>query len=159
MLVKGVNWIPDDVLPGRMTRQRYAQRLSAAMVANVNLIRVWGGGIYESDDFYDVCDELGLLVWQDFLFACAAYPEEEPLLSEIAGRGAENVARLSSHPSLVLWNGNNENLWLHEADRLGRPRGRVAALGSALLPATTCRRSSPSRGPIPALLRGQPVVR
>jgi beta-mannosidase len=123
VLVKGVNWIPDDVLPGRMTRQRYAQRLAEAVAANVNLIRVWGGGIYESDDFYDVCDELGLLVWQDFLFACAAYPEAEPLISEIDAEARENVARLSAHPSLVLWNGNNENLWLHEvehwADREG----------------------------------------
>ena len=129
MLVKGVNWIPDDVLPGRMTRQRYAQRLSEAVVANVNLIRVWGGGIYESDDFYDVCDELGLLVWQDFLFACAAYPEEEPLISEIAAEAAENVARLSAHPSLVLWNGNNENLWLHEAEHWADREGGLLPWG------------------------------
>jgi beta-mannosidase len=116
ILVKGVNWIPDDVLPGRMTRARYERRLRQARDANVNLIRVWGGGIYEDDDFYDLCDELGLLVWQDFPFACAAYPEEEPLRGEVIAEARENVARLARHPSLVLWNGNNENLWLRGAE-------------------------------------------
>ena len=129
VLVKGVNWIPDDVLPGRMTRERYAQRLRQAADANVNMIRVWGGGIYEDDAFYDVCDELGLLVWQDFLFACAAYPEEEPLRAEVLAEARDNVARLASHPSLVLWNGNNENLWLHEVNRLGGHGGRDVELG------------------------------
>jgi beta-mannosidase len=115
VMVKGANWIPDDVLPGRMTRRRYEHRLRQAQAANVNMIRVWGGGIYEDDDFYDVCDELGLLVWQDFLFACACYPEDEPVRSEVLAEARENVARLASHASLVLWNGNNENLWLYHA--------------------------------------------
>jgi len=124
VLVKGFNWIPGDVLPGRMTRERYSELLRAAVDAGANLIRVWGGGLYESDDFYDLCDELGLLVWQDFPFACAAYPEDEPLRSEIRAEAAENVARLSSHPSLVLWNGNNENFWLREAENwAGQPGG------------------------------------
>ncbi len=116
VLVKGVNWIPDDIFPSRMTRSRYRKRLGEAAAAGVNLIRVWGGGIYESRDFYEVCDELGLLVWQDFLFACACYPEEEPLYSEVVAEARENVLRLSPHPSLVAWNGNNENLWLYGAD-------------------------------------------
>ncbi|MDH6439172.1 hypothetical protein M2158_007713 [Streptomyces sp. SAI-144] len=77
----------------------------------VDLVRIWGGGIYESEDFYDACDELGLLVWQDFPFACAAYPEEQPLRGEVEAEARENVVRLMPHPSLVLWNGNNENLW------------------------------------------------
>ncbi|MET2013012.1 glycoside hydrolase family 2 protein [Microbacterium chocolatum] len=109
--VKGANWIPDDAFPSRVDRSRYGRRLRQARDANLNLIRVWGGGIYESDDFYDLCDELGLLTWQDFLFACAAYPEEEPLRSEIEAEARENIVRLASHPSLVLLNGNNENLW------------------------------------------------
>jgi beta-mannosidase len=92
-------------------RARRATACGAAR-ANLNLLRVWGGGIYESDDFYELCDERGLLVWQDFLLACAAYPEEEPLRSEIEAR--ENVVRLMPHPSLILWNGGNENLWGHE---------------------------------------------
>ncbi|WUH95390.1 glycoside hydrolase family 2 protein [Streptomyces sp. NBC_00433] len=111
VFARGVNWIPDDVLPTRVDAARYRRRLRQAVDAGVDLIRVWGGGIYESDDFYDACDELGLLVWQDFLFACAAYPEEQPLRSEIEAEARENVGRLAPHPSLALWNGNNENLW------------------------------------------------
>jgi len=111
LFARGVNWIPDDVFPSRITAARYRRRLEQAAVAGVDLIRVWGGGIYEDEDFYTACDELGLMVWQDFLFACAAYPEDEPLRSEIELEARENVVRLMPHPSLVLWNGNNENLW------------------------------------------------
>lgn len=111
LFARGVNWIPDDVFPSRVTRERYRTRLRQAADAGVDLVRVWGGGIYESEDFYDACDELGLLVWQDFPFACAAYPEEQPLRGEVEAEARENVVRLMPHPSLVLWNGNNENLW------------------------------------------------
>ncbi|MER6755851.1 glycoside hydrolase family 2 protein [Micromonospora echinofusca] len=111
VFVRGVNWIPDDAFPTRITRDRLAHRFRQAADANVNLLRVWGGGRYESDDFYDLADEVGLLVQQDFLFACAAYPEEEPLGAEVAAEAAEQVVRLASHPSLVLWTGNNENIW------------------------------------------------
>lgn len=111
LFARGVNWIPDDVFPSRITRERYRERLTQAADAGVDLVRVWGGGIYESEDFYDACDELGLLVWQDFPFACAAYPEEQPLRGEVEAEARENVVRLMPHPSLVLWNGNNENLW------------------------------------------------
>jgi beta-mannosidase len=111
VFVRGVNWIPDDVFVTRVTRERLARRLDQAAGANVNLLRVWGGGRYESDDFYDVADERGLLVMQDFLFACAAYPEEEPFATEVAAEAAEQVTRLTSHPSLILWTGNNENIW------------------------------------------------
>ena len=114
MFARGANWIPDDAFPSRITPERYAERLTQARDANINLIRVWGGGIYESEDFYDTCDELGLLVWQDFLFVCAAYAEEEPLRSEVIAEAREAVTRLSAHPSLALWNGNNENIWGHE---------------------------------------------
>ena len=111
VFVRGVNWIPDDAFVTRVTRDRLATRLDQACAANVNLLRVWGGGRYESEDFYDLADERGLLVQQDFLFACAAYPEEEPIASEVAAEAAEQVTRLASHPSLVLWTGNNENIW------------------------------------------------
>ncbi|MFI6339020.1 glycoside hydrolase family 2 protein [Streptomyces sp. NPDC050535] len=111
VFARGVNWIPDDALPSRVTAERYRRRLTQAAEANVDLVRVWGGGIYEDDSFYDICDELGLMVWQDFLFACAAYPEEQPLRGEVEAEARENVVRLMPHPSLVLWNGNNENLW------------------------------------------------
>ncbi|WP_338702907.1 glycoside hydrolase family 2 protein [Streptomyces sp. Q6] len=111
IFVRGVNWIPDDVLPSRITPERYRARLEQTAAANVDLVRIWGGGIYEDDAFYDACDELGLMVWQDFLFACAAYPEEQPLRGEVEAEARDNVVRLMPHPSLVLWNGNNENLW------------------------------------------------
>jgi beta-mannosidase len=114
VFARGVNWIPDDAFPSRVDGARYGARLRQARDADVNLVRVWGGGIYESDDFYDACDELGLLVWQDFLFACAAYAEEEPLRGEVIAEAREAVTRLSPHPSLALWNGCNENLWGHE---------------------------------------------
>ena len=111
VFARGVNWIPDDPFPSRIDRERYATRLRQASAAGVNFVRIWGGGIYESDDFYDVADELGLLVAQDFLFACAAYPEEQPLWDEVAAEARHQVTRLLAHPSLVMWTGNNENLW------------------------------------------------
>ncbi|AQZ60258.1 Beta-mannosidase [[Actinomadura] parvosata subsp. kistnae] len=113
VFVRGVNWIPDDCFPSRVTRERLAERFAQATAAGVNLLRVWGGGLYESEDFYSLADELGLLVWQDFPFACAAYPEEEPLRSEVEAEARQHVARLAAHPSLVLWCGNNENLEGH----------------------------------------------
>jgi beta-mannosidase len=107
--VRGVNWIPADCFPARNTGELVAGLLGEAAAANANLVRVWGGGVYESDRFYDECDRRGLLVWQDFLFACAADPEA--LLSdEIAAEAADNITRLMPHPSLVLWCGNNECL-------------------------------------------------
>lgn len=111
IFARGVNWIPDDVFPSRVTPERYRARLTQAADANVDLVRIWGGGIYEAGAFYDACDELGLMVWQDFLFACSAYPEEQPLRSEVEAEARDNVVRLMPHASLVLWNGNNENLW------------------------------------------------
>jgi len=114
IFVLGLNWIPEDHLLTRITRQDYADAVDRAVAAGGNLLRVWGGGIYESDDFYDVCDERGIMVWQDFLLACAAYAEEDPIRAEILAEARENVARLSSHASLVIWNGGNENIWGHE---------------------------------------------
>ncbi|MEU8652476.1 glycoside hydrolase family 2 protein [Streptomyces sp. NPDC048737] len=111
IFARGVNWIPDDAFPSRITPERYRTRLTQAAGANIDLVRVWGGGIYEDDAFYDACDEMGLMVWQDFLFACSAYPEEQPLRGEVEAEARDNVVRLMPHPSLILWNGNNENLW------------------------------------------------
>jgi beta-mannosidase len=110
IFTRGANWIPDDVFPSRISPQRYRHRLTQAMEANIDLLRVWGGGIYEDEAFYDACDELGLLVWQDFAFACAAYPEEL-LAGEVEAEARDNIVRLCPHPSLALWNGNNENIW------------------------------------------------
>ena len=110
VFVRGVNWIPDDVFADWITRERLAARFRQAADANVNYLRVWGGGRYESEDFYELADEMGFLVGQDFLFACAAYPEEQPIAGEVEAEARENVVRLAAHPSLVLWTGNNENL-------------------------------------------------
>ncbi|GAA4975605.1 glycoside hydrolase family 2 protein [Actinoplanes utahensis] len=114
IFVLGLNWIPEDHLLTRITRERLEAAVDRAVAANTNLLRVWGGGIWESGDFYDVCDERGVLVWQDFPLACAAYAEEEPLRSEILAEARENITRLTPHPSLILWNGGNENIWGHE---------------------------------------------
>ena len=114
IFIKGANWIPDDAFVHRVDRARYEERILQAVDANINLLRVWGGGIYESDDFYDVCDERGMLSWQDFLFACAAYSEDEPMRSEVEAEVRDNVVRLRPHPSLVIWNGSNENIWGYE---------------------------------------------
>ena len=128
--VRGANWIPDDAFVTRVTRDRVAARLDQAEFANMNLLRVWGGGYYESDDFYDLCDERGILTWQDFLFACASYAEEEPLRGEVEAEVRDNVTRIMSHPSLVLWNGNNENIWgFEEWGWEKRVQGRTWGLG------------------------------
>ncbi|WP_406050385.1 glycoside hydrolase family 2 protein [Kribbella sp. NBC_00889] len=111
IFVRGANWIPDDAFVTRLNRATYETSLQDAVDAGMNLLRVWGGGIYESEDFYDICDEQGLLVWQDFLFACAAYSEDEPMRSEVEAEARQAVTRLSRHASLAVWNGNNENIW------------------------------------------------
>ncbi len=111
LFVRGANWIPDDCFPSRVDAARYAERVAQSVDANIDLLRVWGGGLYESHDFYDACDAQGVLVWQDFTLACAAYAEEEPLRTEFEAEARDNVLRLSHHPSLAIWNGGNENLW------------------------------------------------
>jgi beta-mannosidase len=112
---KGANWIPADSFPERVTRERYRGLLESARDANMNMLRVWGGGYYESDDFYDLCDELGLLVWQDFMFACSMYPGDEKFLASVRAEAVDNVRRLRNHPSVALWCGNNEveTAWHH----------------------------------------------
>jgi beta-mannosidase len=138
IFVKGANWIPDDAFPHRVDRARYAARIDQALGARMNLLRVWGGGIYEDDAFYELCDERGILVWQDFLFACAAYSEESPMHEEVEAEARDNVSRLASHPSLALWNGNNENIWgFHDWGWEKRLEGKSWGLGYylELLPA------------------------
>ena len=127
VFAKGANWIPDDHFLTRVDRARYARRIEQAVGANLNMLRVWGGGIYETEDFYELCDAAGVLVWQDFLLACAAYPEEEPLRSEVEAEARENVVRLMTHPSLVIWNGANENMW--QAKDWEWPDGEVLTWG------------------------------
>ncbi|SDQ52839.1 glycoside hydrolase family 2 protein [Microbacterium sp. cf332] len=128
VFIKGANWIPEDTFFPRVTRERLAERFDDAAEANMNLLRVWGGGIYESEDFYDLADERGILVWQDFLLACAAYSEDAELWDEFAAEARDNVARLTGRASLVIWNGGNENIW-GWVDWKWRPRLRGATWG------------------------------
>ena len=108
VFMKGANWIPADSFVTRVTEEKYRFLLQSAASANMNMIRVWGGGIYEDDRFYEICDELGLLVWQDFMFACSMYPGDAPFVENVRLEAVENVRRLRNHPSLALWAGNNE---------------------------------------------------
>ena len=110
ILAKGANWIPDDCFPVRLTAEDYRASITDALEAGMNTLRIWGGGLYESELLYDLCDELGILVWQDFTTACAAYSELEPLRSEFEAEAREHIVRLAWHPSLVHWNGSNENV-------------------------------------------------
>ncbi|MCW8329219.1 glycoside hydrolase family 2 protein [Photobacterium sp. SDRW27] len=108
IMAKGANWIPLDALPAEHTDKRYRQLLEDAVAANMNMIRVWGGGMYEHDIFYELCDELGLLVWQDLMFACALYPSTPEFLQDVEAEVRDQIHRLGDHPSLALWCGDNE---------------------------------------------------
>jgi beta-mannosidase len=123
---KGANWIPADSFLPKVNYERYYKLLDYAADANFNMLRVWGGGVYEADEFYDLCDSLGIMVWQDFMYVCAGYPEEEWFLKEAEREAMEAVLRLRGHPSIVLWCGNNENQWLHSV--LWRVRDKVERL-------------------------------
>ena len=110
VFIKGANWIPDDCFLPRVSRADYEHSVRDAVDADMNMLRVWGGGIYESDDLFDICNHAGILIWQDFLFACAAYSEAPEMWAEVEAEARENVARLAPNPSLVVWNGSNENI-------------------------------------------------
>lgn len=108
IFMKGANWVPADVFLPRITKQKYRELLMAAKDANFNMLRVWGGGIYEDDYFYDLCDSLGIFVWQDFMFAGAMYPGDSLSLENIKQEAIDNILRLRRHPCIALWCGNNE---------------------------------------------------
>lgn len=120
IFAKGANVIPFDSFPSRVTPERYRQILTAARDANMNMVREWGGGLYESDDFYDICDELGLMVWQEFMFGGDMVPGDPAFQHNVQEEATQQVKRLRDHPSIVLWCGNNEIEagWLTWADRL-----------------------------------------
>ena len=106
---KGANYIPQNSMQNKVTDTHYETLLNDAVAANMNMLRVWGGGIYENDIFYDLCDEKGILVWQDFMFACAMYPGDKDYLQNVQQEAIDNVKRLRNHASIALWCGNNEN--------------------------------------------------
>jgi beta-mannosidase len=109
LFAKGANWVPADALPDRLTEDRYRRLLQACVEANMNMIRVWGGGLYEADVFYEFCDENGLMIWHDFMFAVGPYIANEAYLDSVRSEVADVVRRLRHHPSIALWCGNNES--------------------------------------------------
>lgn len=112
VFAKGWNWIPSEAFPSRRTPERARRQLEDAALAHANIIRVWGGGVYEPDSFYDVCDELGLMVWQDMMFACGYYPVDRyPFRDNVKAEVTYQISRLRSHPSVALWCGDNEAYW------------------------------------------------
>ncbi|NTV83966.1 MAG: glycoside hydrolase family 2 protein, partial [Bacteroidales bacterium] len=108
VFAKGANYIPNDVFLDRVSPEKYEFIIKSAADANMNMLRVWGGGIYENDLFYDLCDQYGIMVWQDFMFACAMYPGNDEFLESVRLEAVDNVKRLRNHPCIVLWCGNNE---------------------------------------------------
>jgi beta-mannosidase len=112
---KGANWIPESLFPEDQSPQRIRERVQQAADANFNMLRVWGGGTYEQEAFYDACDDLGIMVWQDFMFACATYPEDDPFPQLVEREAREAVSRLAHHASIVLWCGGNENVLGYES--------------------------------------------
>ena len=160
IFAKGANWIPADALFGRITPDSVRGLLQSAVDANMNMIRIWGGGRYEPDWFYDLCDELGLMVWQDFMFACHLYPSTPEFLAEVDVEVRDVVARISHHACIALWCGDNELIgaltWFPESradrdrylvnyDRLNRT---VEAALVEVLPGANWWPSSPSPGPL-----------
>lgn len=159
IFAKGANWIPVDALPSKQTGDVYRRLLEDAVEANMNMIRLWGGGQYEYDCFYDICDELGLMVWHDMMFSCSLYPSDEDFLEEADKEIRYQVKRLKDHACIVLWCGNNEDLgaltWFPESrenrdryvvdyDRLNE--GTVGQAVRELDPGRVWWPSSPSAG-------------
>ncbi len=160
IFAKGANWVPADALAGRITPAKTRHLLQSAVDANMNMIRVWGGGRYEDTWFYDLCDELGLMVWQDFMFACNTYPSDDAYLNEVRAEVVDNVVRIHHHASIMLWCGDNELIgaltWFEET-RADRDRYLVnydrlnRCIESALRQTDPCANwwpSSPSQGPL-----------
>jgi len=149
---KGGNWIPADAIPARVSAERYHALVSAARDAHMTMLRVWGGGIYESPEFYDACDRSGILVWQDFMFACATYPDETQAFCDKIRHEAETVVRrLRHHPCIALWCANNENTWAMRSwwnNQKPYPSPNMALGGrhiySSILP-QVCRNLDPDR--------------
>ena len=123
IFAKGANYIPEDAIYTDITRQKTEGLLKAAVRANFNCIRVWGGGYYPGDDFYDICDEAGLIVWQDLMFACNIYEASDEFIENVIAEVRDNVARIRHHACLGVWCGNNEieSAWVNWADFKGQP--------------------------------------
>jgi len=160
VFAKGANWIPEDALAGQASPAALRGLLQSAVDANMNMLRVWGGGWYESDYFYNLCDALGILVWQDAMFSCSLYPANDAFLAEVTAEITDNAARLQHHACLAVWCGDNELIgaltWYDESiadrdrylvayDRLNRT---IETALKAVDPYVNWWPSSPSRGPL-----------
>jgi beta-mannosidase len=110
VFMKGANYIPQDIFVTRVTRDQYEYMLNSAVDANMNMLRVWGGGVYGDDMLYDLCDEKGIMVWQDFMFACSLFPDYPGYFENVKQEAIDNVKRMRNHPCMALWCGNNECL-------------------------------------------------
>ena len=109
IFMKGSNWIPSNILPELQTKEYVTHLLTSAAAANMNMLRVWGGGIYESEWFYSLADSLGIMIWQDLMFAVAMYPTDDVFINAVKDEVRQNVRRLQHHPCIAVWAGNNEN--------------------------------------------------
>ncbi len=107
--IKGANYIPIQYFHEQADTEDYKLLIERCKQSNINMLRVWGGGIYEPDLFYDLCDEAGIMIWQDFMFACSMYPGDEGFMANLKAEVTEQIQRLSHHPCMALWCGNNEN--------------------------------------------------
>ncbi|KAL2099255.1 hypothetical protein ACEWY4_005735 [Coilia grayii] len=121
IFLKGSNWIPAHIFQDLVTPETLRNLLESAVDANMNALRVWGGGVYEQNTFYSLCDELGIMVWQDFMFACALYPTDQDFIETVREEVVQQVRRLKSHPSIIVWSGNNENEAAIATDWFGIP--------------------------------------
>lgn len=157
---RGANWVPGDSLRLDSSPERYSRLLELARWANMNMLRVWGGGIYESETFYALCDRLGILVWQDFMFACNLYPDHDAaFLKNVESEANKAVKRLRRHPSIVVWCGNNENDWIWDMGHWKAEEGVDRYYGERiyhdLLP-RICKRLDPTRPYRPSSPYGGP---
>ncbi|EGC35754.1 hypothetical protein DICPUDRAFT_97798 [Dictyostelium purpureum] len=109
VFAKGADWIPADHFLTRISNETYHHLLFSAKHSNMNCLRVWGGGIYESDYFYELCDQFGIMLWQDFMFGCALYPTNKEFISNVRKEVKYQVGRIGDHPSIILWCGSNES--------------------------------------------------
>lgn len=121
IFLKGSNWIPAHALQDLVSPADVRNLLQSSVDANMNALRVWGGGVYEQDLFYSLCDEMGIMIWQDFMFACAMYPTDPDFIETVREEVGQQVRRLKSHPSVIVWSGNNENEAALATDWFGIP--------------------------------------
>lgn len=164
IFAKGANWIPCDAMPSRQTPERYENLIDSSLLANMNMLRIWGGGQYEKEIFYDLCDKKGIMVWHDMMFSCSIYPSTEEFIENVTCELEYQIPRLKSHPCIVMWCGDNELIgatgwygpqnktkWLLNFDRLNHAIDKVV---TELDPDRVFWPSSPCGGPDNLLIDG-----